>query len=125
MAGKERSTQDRRCVVCGARLAPDNTSGACASHPRYDPRHDPNLERWLLRLLRKRRGRPVHPLRELRRVGKVCAPTRDARDAINDRIETLRRKGHYIQGKVGQAGGYVYVSGPNDERVQKPKRKRQ
>lgn len=124
MAGKERS-HDRRCVVCGARLAPDNTSGACASHPRYDPRHDPDLERWLLRLLRKHRGQSVHPLRELRGAGKVCVPTRDARDAIHDRIETLRRKGHHIRGKVGQAGGYVYVSGPNDARVQKPERKPQ
>lgn len=122
MAGKERS-HDRRCVVCGARLASDNESGACTAHPRYDPRHDPDLERWLLRLLRKRRGQPVHPLRELRGAGKVCVPTRDARDAIHDRIETLRRKGHHIRGHVGQAGGYVYIRGPRDERVQRTKRK--
>ena len=124
MAGRVRS-RVRRCVICGARLAPDNASGACTSHPRYEPRHDPKLEGWLLRLLRRRRGRVVHPVEALRRAGKVCASERDARDAIHDRIETLRRNGHHIRGRVGQSGGYVYVRGPNDARVQKPKRKRQ
>ena len=113
------------CLICGARLAPDNTSGACVSHPRYDPRTDPEFESWLLCVLRRRRGRLVQPLLELRRAGKVCPPSREARDAIHDRIETLRRRGHHIRGCVGQAGGYVYLRGPNDARVQKPKRKRQ
>lgn len=108
------------CLICGARLAPDNTSGACASHPRYDPRTDPEFESWLLCVLRRRRGRLVQPLLELRREGKVCPPSRDARDAVHDRIETLRRSGHYIRGVPGARGGYVYVCGPNDARVPSP-----
>lgn len=113
------------CLICGARLAPDNTSGACASHPRYDPRTDPEFESWLLCVLRRRRGRLVQPLLELRRAGKVCPPSRDARDAVHDRIETLRRNGHHIRGRVGQSGGYVYVRGPNDARVPRSGHERQ
>jgi len=113
------------CVICGARLAPDNASGACTSHPRYEPRHDPDLEGWLLRLLRRRRGRVVHPVEALRRAGKVCASERDARDAVHDRIETLRRRGHYIRGVPGARGGYVYLRGPNDARVPEPTPERQ
>ncbi len=59
-------------------------------------------------------------LEELRRAGKVCPPSRDARDAVHDRIETLRRSGHYIRGVPGARGGYVYVRGPNDARVPSP-----
>lgn len=117
--------KSRRCAVCGATLAPDNSSGACTSHPPYDPRHDPELGAWLLRLLRERRGRAVQPREELRRAGKVCPPSRDARDAVHDRIETLRRSGHYIRGVPGARGGYVYVRGPNDARVPSPRSQRQ
>ncbi len=113
------------CLICGARLAPDNTSGACASHPRYEPRTDPEFESWLLCVLRRRRGRLVQPLLALRRAGKVCASERDARDAIHVRIETLRRAGHHIVGVRGRSGGYVYLRGPNDERVPKPDHERQ
>jgi hypothetical protein len=59
----------------------------------------------------------VQPLQELRRIGKVCALERDARDAIHGHVERLRRNGHHIEGVRGASGGYVYVRGPNDERV--------
>ncbi len=83
----------------------------------YDPRWDPDLADWLLRLLRRRRGKITRPLEELRKVGKVCADEREARDAIHGHIEGLRRGGHYIRGVCGRLGGYRYVCGPNDERV--------
>ncbi len=124
MAGRVRS-RVRRCVICGARLAPDNASGACTSHPPYDPRTDPDFGDWLLGVLRRSRGRRVQPLEELRRVGKVCGAARDARDAIHGHVERLRRNGHHIEGVRGAAGGYVYRRGPNDERVPKPDHERQ